>query len=153
MIANSGTFRAWCGAANAAAALEFVHVVAGSPSSSGPICLIDVPEDMVRSRHIQGSRAYDTVDAALLVYFRDDVTQATEIDAAYDFLNRLGGVIAEVEQQSNPWTGLSIQRVSFASAPHRVDPEDDEDGDPSQRYSGPAYYECALLFSYQWMQP
>lgn len=142
MVAATAAFQSWLGVATEAAATPSVHVIATGQNPSRPLALIDFgPWERERVAVTNGRQWQTLIGSELVLYFRDDAGE-TEPDAAYDFCNRCGAVLAELETIAGIYADetLSITRARMLAAPQRIDSHmRDTSGD---------YYEAAFALQY-----
>lgn len=118
-IAESAAFQSWTGTADAAAALLRIFPVA-TESVIYPLCLVDWADNFKRSMDAAGSRNYFRQDGDLAMIFMDIVDPAhDETEASYDFMNKVGAVIDEMESYAGKPGYLDIQSIAIESGPMR----------------------------------
>ncbi len=126
-IAGSSSFRTLVGAANATAALAFVHAfsASGSQLAASFFAVVEFGEDWARTMHAGGSNNFfESESSSLQVLFHQKVTKADDVDAAYEFTNDIGAIISDMEQLSGTAGFLDIQETRLIEGPYR--PEEDE---------------------------
>lgn len=123
-VAGSTTFQAWTGTADAAAALARVHAVQADASAAKPFAVVDWARSYSRRRDAGGTRNHFQATGSLSLLFRAQITEADAGDAAYDFLNKVGAVLADMEGLAGTAGYLDVEEIRLVEGPER--PEEDE---------------------------
>lgn len=134
LLSNSATFQTWTGAADAAAALNHIHVIGlptpaeNRPSYSAaelselrPMAVLnyDVAEPWAYEGIAQGQY---TPSGRVLIALEADVDSADARnfkEAAYTFLNAVGKIIEEMAEASEGGGYPVVQRVRLRMQPRR----------------------------------
>ncbi len=127
LVANCSSFQSWTGAANAAAAEAFIHLV-NLPDDSlvRPYVLIDF-NDKWKSQKVAEFQFEKRGELYLL--FEDDVAvanQASEADAVFDFMNNVGAVLEEMMSLSGQNGYLNLVEIEINDQPERTTSEESE---------------------------
>lgn len=143
-LADAPAFRTWVGASGGgaqAAALARIHPVAAYAFTM-PFAVVDWTPDQSFASYAGGARNHAQQRGALEIVFRDSINPAhDEADAAYTFLNSLGGVINDLWSLAGTAGYLDITEISLVHGPHR--PEEDE-----VKAAGD-FYQAVFKVSYQ----
>lgn len=138
-IAASATFQSWVGAANAAAALAYVHAVVATDGTP-PFVVVDWG-NYRRVKDSFGEHHNYRTEGDLRVVVRGPIAHADDADAAFEFFNKLGAIIGEMEEISGTagyldWESLSIE--SF-----------DRPNEEEIQSTGQDYYQANLIVPYE----
>ena len=123
-IASSSSFQTWTGTASEALAKPRVHVSFADNTATLPLTVVYWAPQYQRIRHASDNRSYFSGAGALRLLFRDAVTETDETEAAYDFMNEVGAVLADMEAVSGSPTYLDITSIILIEGPAR--PEESE---------------------------
>lgn len=113
-LAACATFQALTGAANAAAALAFVHYVS-TTSTTYPFAVVDWGRSASWTKDSGGSRNYMDQEGELVLLLRASVSSsadADEGDEAVTFMNTVGAIVGELLVLAGQGGYLDIERVS-----------------------------------------
>ena len=123
-VAASSTFQTWCGTSAGAATLARVHVGRATAASTLPLAAVGFASDFRRTSETPGF--FDT-EGALELLFRDDFSSAlNESDAAFTFLNTLGGVMQDMEALNATAGYLSMMSWTIAEGPYRTNTDEEQ---------------------------
>jgi len=123
-VAASSTFQGWVGVANAEEAAERVHYVAVEGAQM-PFALVDWEANFARRAEGGGTRYWFAGEGDLVLVFRAAVSSDDDAgEAAVKFLNKCGGVIADMEAIAGTAGYLDISAIELLDPPSR--PERDE---------------------------
>lgn len=148
MLADCPAWRTWCGAANAAAALEFISIV-DRENASGTFAIVDLPDEFESQMEAAGAQNLLYDRGSLMLIVQADVPaeyagreRQDEINAALDFSNNLGAVLGELGDRAGTADFLNIDRIRLMSPGiQRVDRKFKESlGD---------YHNAALMVGYR----
>ena len=123
LLSISSNFQTWTGAANAAAALAFIHLVAVA-GQSRPHALIGRSPGSGGargSRTIQGGSIFEH-GGRLLLRFENDIASgdlALPADAEFTFTNSVGAILADLEAASGEVGDLQVTSWSETQSPQR----------------------------------
>lgn len=108
MVANSTTFRTWVGAADAAAALAYIHVGEYIGEGPGPLCVVGMVPGGKYINVAQGMSQTWEEGIQIFVEFADDIAVDDQTDAYYTFANAVGAIRAEVMALSGSSTSYAV---------------------------------------------
>jgi hypothetical protein len=148
MLATSAAFRDWVSADDEPEALASIYVLATPKTPPMPFALIDIGDWSRERVAVMNGRRFQTGQGSRLVlYFRaaplpPAEDQPDEPGAAFEFMQRLDAVIADLEIRAGLHANrtLAITEITLAAAPARIA--------TSQRATAGDYYEAA--FTLQW---
>ena len=135
-VAASTTFQTWTSSADEAAALAHVYPVEVVPSGADepariaaltaalPFAVVDWMPGARRVKIGGGSRNYFQTEGDLGLLFRAAISASDAGDAAYDFLNKIGAIISEMEVKAGLPGYLDVSAFVVEEGPHR--PEEKE---------------------------
>ncbi len=129
MLAESATFQAWTSAANAAAALNSIHLVTVAEDAlARPFAIVDLGDTL--SLHAAAAGTH-IPSGELTVYFEADVPDdITDAQALLAFSDQVGGVIADLLAVSGDGDRISIRAIGYSTAPTRsIDDREPVEGD------------------------
>lgn len=125
-VAGSASFRVWVGvdADDAAGALARVYPFQTGAATVRPFAVVEWARSYTRKRRAGGSRNWFEASGALLLTFRETLTEADPADAGFAFGNQVGAIIEEMEELAGTAGYLDIQESRLVEGPWR--PEEDE---------------------------
>ena len=117
-LAASSTFQAMVSAADAAAALAFIHPV--QTDEQPPFAVLDWDPGWRRTAIAGGSRNVFQQDGTLTLLLRAMIDgEHDEEEAAYTFINDVGDIIADMEELAGTAGFLNITTISITDGPSR----------------------------------
>ena len=129
MLADSVPFQTWVGAADAAAALAFIHLVT-APAEAGATthALIDYGDFSRERQKVQGGKVFNQrKPTSFLIYFEGmvDEANATEPDALLEYVNALGAIWQDLEIRAGKYTPRTVfvTSIDLSAPPERITPE------------------------------
>lgn len=133
-LSESAAWQTWTGAASAAAALAFIHLVeAPAPANPdgytsdeldtlSPCAVIDMPPDGGGMSMTRNAVNAFRPTGRMMLLFSDDVDSAqTAADAKLTFTNRVGEIIEQL-WAANEGDALQIHNIDIVDGPFRSDP-------------------------------
>jgi hypothetical protein len=140
MVANSASFQAWAGVASAAAALDRVHLFTSPIRAVMPFVLIDFGSFARERSTLTNRRGFQMRPGSdLLLYCRaEPMAGQDDQDAAIDYMNKLGAVWIELEQDAGRYEDetFSATEIEIINPPQRIPVED--------RKRAGDFFECTL---------
>lgn len=121
-IAGSSTFQTWTSSANAAAALAHVYILVAASDYTNPCAVVEW-ESARWDLESRGTRNMFEQSGGLRIIFQDAISESAESDAAYDFTNNVGAILADMMVLAGTAAYLDIISMSMDS-PKR--PDEDE---------------------------
>ncbi len=132
LLSNSATFQSWVGAADAAEALASIYMVrVDEETFTRPLAVIDIGEKYYSNIRSGGGANFFQKRGELLLMFEADVVEgSTSEEAVLNFLDNVGGCLADMEELSGTPEFLSLHEIEFDEAPTRsIDDEEPPEGD------------------------
>lgn len=125
-IAFSPAFQAWTGSADEVEARARIHTFGlQTETPTLPLAVVDYrPGGSSRELVSRGSRNHFTGNALLEVMFLADVTEVTNEDAAFEFMNEVGAVRADMEDLFGTAGFLDAHRTELVDGPSRPTKEE-----------------------------
>jgi hypothetical protein len=141
MLSKSATFQAWVNAATEAEALASIHVVSvESEDERRPFAIINIGAKWASNLSAGGAGNFFINDGELILAFEADVAEVSESLAVYEFLDKIGAIIEEIQALSGLGGYLSFHSIECSEPPVRsVDNELPTEGD---------YYRTAFAITY-----
>lgn len=123
-VASSSTFRTWTSTASEALAKVRVHAVSAASNATAPLAVAGWLPGYTRTKVGGASRNHFEGQGQLILLFRAAISEAANADAEYDFLNKVGAVVSEMELVAGTATYLDIESITLSDGPYR--PEENE---------------------------
>jgi len=118
-LSESSAFQAEVGAANAAAALAFIHYVA-SATTAPPLAVVDFGDRLSFARQARGSRNFPLQQGEVFLTLRFAITAGdTEAEAGLRFMNVVGAIVADLWGTAGRAGFLDLDQVVQESPPSR----------------------------------
>lgn len=123
MLAASETWQTWCGAEDATEALDFISLVDREPDRA-VFAIVDLPDEFEHEAQGGGAQNLMWDSGMLVLVIQAEVPEAyqglepgDELNAALDFANKLGAVIAELAALAGTGTGdyLNVQAIRLSA--------------------------------------
>ena len=122
LLSNCAAFKTLVGAADAAAALASIHLVAVE-NPTRPFALIAFAERgcWTARKNAGGAGNYFRDEGSLMLLLEQDVAEgtSTEPDAGLTFANALGDIAADILELAGTGTYLSVTGVRVVQGPQR----------------------------------
>lgn len=133
-VAASAAFQAWVGVGSAAAALPSIHLFGADAGAARPLAVIDFkPGGFHRERFARAAGSHFMGGATLELMFIALITEAADVDAAYEFTNVVGAIVADMELLFGSSGYLDARELTLVSGPSR--PELDEEQTRANEYA------------------
>lgn len=144
LLSESSSWRTWTGAADAAAALAFIHLIRRPAAATRPFALIDWGGSFRSYGRASGAGTHFQREGDLILIVEDDVdptevADANAADAEYSFRNNLGALIADIEDLAAVDTKLDVTGIDVLNVSR---------SHPDERVTLGDYYQAVLLISW-----
>lgn len=137
-LAGSATFQSWTGAADADAALAFILPVLAKPEDIDPPFIVLDWQSFTRNK--QADSHFNTA-GTLQIAIIGPIDQAHEdADAAFEFLNKVGAILAEAEALAPQPDYLNWDSLALTSLDRPSDQERQSSGD---------FYQAMFTLTYE----
>ena len=142
-IAGSTTFQTWTGnVGDASGAKAEVYIEETDPTASGkrPFAVVGFDEGPEHEAIAGGSRTFFMLTGKVWVEFEAAITEDDSVDAFYEFSNKVGKIIEEIEALSGTPGYLDITDMRLTGIGRSRDGKETAEG---------AYYQAIYTFGYQ----
>lgn len=123
LLSNSTTFQTWVGAASAAAALSRIHMVTGGDGApTRPYAVVSWAADAYSATAVSGGYGHTYEESgAVEVLFENSVGSgnSADSDAAFEHMNAVGGIVADLAAIAGSGSYLNVKRFSLSAGPAR----------------------------------